>query len=374
MAELADMGTQPHDSAAEGAASDSSMRPRCVPLSAVLRDLAFNFLAPVGGDDNPLRRRLSSNGGGGHGGLISMANVNATDAYLIILLRLGRRGLFLEGLAPASYRPLLNSHRGPEDEDMHILFPVSDAPDEPEHEDEADDEAEAAAAPPAAPPAAPASGGPRTLRSSSLAARPAPTPAPAPSTTGRRASNAELAKKERRDLAIARGRAAATDSPCAMCKGAHEDAWHLIGECTHPGIAAVSRDMRASVMGILQSITGALLVKYRKPVPSNITAAVAACLTECRALRWERVEGRFILHRLLLALPFPASAAAPGHKAVLALGALFDVIALAPAKLRSTATVWMRWSTLWARALATARFAAYKAAAAEERRRVAVGT
>ena len=153
---------------------------------------------------------------------------------------------------------------------------------------------------------------------------------------------------------------AASDLPCVLCHGAHEDPWHLVCECAHPGVAAARATLRASAPTALCAIFNAIAAAHVGGPPDTVAARLAECAALCLSLDWDSLEGRFVLYRLVLALPFPASAAAADHAVVRALGALFDSVVLPPSRLRGVATAWLQWASRWAADLGTARCVAYE--------------
>jgi hypothetical protein len=104
-----------------------------------------------------------------------------------------------------------------------------------------------------------------------------------------------------------------------------------------------------------------------------LNALAEAARRAVAAMRWDTPEGKWLLLRLVMALPFPEQAAAPGHGAVAALGALFDACRVDPSRLATPARRWVRWAAKHSARLAKARLEAYSVRAVQDRLRRAQG-
>ena len=97
----------------------------------------------------------------------------------------------------------------------------------------------------------------------------------------------------------------------------------------------------------------------------EVQAAAASAISTVTAegIDWSTTDGKHVLYRMVLAVPFPAAAVTAASPAAgllpisLALGTLFDSIVVPKQKLRKPCNTWALrlWASLWARALAAAR-------------------
>ena len=149
-----------------------------------------------------------------------------------------------------------------------------------------------------------------------------------------------------------------TPNKCMLCNTDREDPWHLTNLC--PGSAEDSAlrsrraEARTSARHMLLELTGSIAAADR-----SLEALAEGARLAMAAMRWESPEGHWLLFRLVGVLPWPAAAAAPGHHAVAALGALFDACRLPKRALVPIARVWVSWSVKHSHALGKARVAAY---------------
>ena len=130
-----------------------------------------------------------------------------------------------------------------------------------------------------------------------------------------------------------------TPSTCAVCGNGREDPWHLINVC--PGSAVDDTALRArrgeartSARHMLLELTGCIAA-----ADPSLNALAEAARTAMARMTWSSDEGCWLLFRLVAVLPFPAAAAAPGHAAIAALGALFDVCRLDSRRLAPVAQI-----------------------------------
>jgi hypothetical protein len=146
--------------------------------------------------------------------------------------------------------------------------------------------------------------------------------------------------------------------PCNLCGGDTETPWHWANDC--PGVGAGSPltarrvEARTSAKLMLLELTGHLA-----DADNSLTDLAEAARRAVADLSWSTQEGRWLFLRLLMALPFPAAAAAPTHDAVRALGALFDATRLDSRFLHQPAATWVKWAAKHSARLGRARLHAY---------------
>ena len=149
-----------------------------------------------------------------------------------------------------------------------------------------------------------------------------------------------------------------TPATCMVCQVGSEDPWHLVNDC--PGSASDKRltdrrsEARVSARRMLLDLIGCIA-----DTDHSLTALAEAARSTMAAMRWDSQEGRWLLFRLMAVLPFPAAAAAPGHAAVAALGALFDACRFDSRRLAPVAQLWVTWAVKHSHALGKARVEAY---------------
>ena len=148
-----------------------------------------------------------------------------------------------------------------------------------------------------------------------------------------------------------------TPTTCTVCGNGREDPWHLINECLgsadDPTLATRRSEARTSARLMLLELTG----RIAEADPSLAELAETA-RRAMAAMAWTSDEGRWVLFRLMAVLPFTAAAAAPGHAAVAALGALFDACRLDGRRLAPVAQTWVKWAVQHSHSLGKARTAA----------------
>ena len=143
------------------------------------------------------------------------------------------------------------------------------------------------------------------------------------------------------------------------CGNGREDPWHLINVC--PGsaddTALTTRrgEAHTSARRMLLELTGRIA-----DADPSLNALAEAARAAMARMTWTSDEGCWLLFRLVAVLPFPAAAAAPGHAAIAALGALFDACRLDSRHLAPVAQIWVRWAVRHSHSLGKARTAAYR--------------
>jgi hypothetical protein len=172
-------------------------------------------------------------------------------------------------------------------------------------------------------------------------------------------SAAAAAKRARQSSAVAEwSRRANKDGPCRLCRGDHEDPYHVLLECTDPATVAQRALMVDSLNNFLVSLCRHALIAMSPHAADGITpddghAAinVAALLVAVAAMTmdWTSAEGRWVAYRLLACASWPARAAQATHPFGLAtaLGMLLDAVQAKPHHLRPLANAWFAWASGW---------------------------
>ena len=154
---------------------------------------------------------------------------------------------------------------------------------------------------------------------------------------------------------------------CRLCGVGTESVYHVACECRDARLAAVQQATAASMRRLLASAHGAAKGILRspsdpRPLAGAPDAAALACFLDGGGAA-DPDEGRILVYWPLLGVPWPASSAAPQHRAVRALGATFDALNVQPRELRGWAAAWLQQSESALRALGAAWQAAAVAAA-----------
>ena len=139
--------------------------------------------------------------------------------------------------------------------------------------------------------------------------------------------------------------------PCRHCHRGHEHPAHAFFECNAGRLPELREllfeNAPTTWERLLTKIETAIRTEYRNPDYSNSQhrAAVAAAYNDPSRY----TEAQWLTHRLLWALPWPASAIPSGLGAAAAhsLGSLFDSTTLSRHALRPLADSWISWSAKW---------------------------
>jgi len=379
---------------ASSLAHTSDVRPRPGPPalhSADLLQLGFTgiagLIAAVGTRKTitPLSCRPGS------GGVLALASriMPSRNLYSLGMLRQGRQAMFLYPLAPACRmvppRPTKAQPRrrqrsdsipslGTDTESTDSEVSVSDASsdlqlrvvtdsDSETGTDSSSDSGTDSTATTAAPtaPRAPPSAIQRTVSALPAPCRGPPRQRqPPPSAPTRRVTPPV------ESAALVAWRRASNDreATCTLCGGGPEDPLHVLSECTHPAVAAVRScvisplALARKIVWICEVALAASSTPGQSPGQQAASKAAAAQLvSELVAVfgvtsdgtlvegapppDWASAEMRTVLFRFLAVLPFPASAAAPGHGVVRLLGTVFDRVTAKAHKLRPVANAWV---------------------------------
>jgi hypothetical protein len=190
------------------------------------------------------------------------------------------------------------------------------------------------------------------------------------------------------------GRRRSVNTRCPVCFSASqvEDPWHVVHECESPHVVAARARVHDTAGAVLAAVLRGLVAAHDfvAPVPPGLLADVDAAVATLvlpevvevvevveveveivgdaapdppphpPLLDWASAQGRFILYRLLLLLPFPATAAGPGQAHVARLGRVFDAVQLPRRHLAHVIRPWVRWAAHHVRKLAAARQLAHK--------------
>jgi hypothetical protein len=138
--------------------------------------------------------------------------------------------------------------------------------------------------------------------------------------------------------------------------------FHLLCECTNVVILKTRGQLQAAAPLFIATLCESL-AKECGTDNEEVQAAAASAISTVTAegIDWSSTDGKHVLYRMVLAVPFPAAAITAASPAAgllpisLTLGTLFDSIVVPKQKLRKPCNTWALWASLWARALATAR-------------------
>jgi hypothetical protein len=196
------------------------------------------------------------------------------------------------------------------------------------------------------------------------------------------------------------GRRRNTEAHCPVCFSASEveDPWHVAHECTAAHVVSARLRIHATVGAMLAAVLRGLIVAHEHVsavhvgLLADVEAAVATLVPpvvvevveeiageaapipppHLPPLEWDSAEGQFILFRLLLMLPFPATAAGPGQTHVARLGRVFDQVRLPRRHLTRFIRPWVRWAAHHMSKLVAARKLAHKEKGAKNRAKAAL--
>jgi hypothetical protein len=157
------------------------------------------------------------------------------------------------------------------------------------------------------------------------------------------------------------------------CRGAREDTYHLITECTGRNLAEVRHhEVRAHVPALMEAVFGILSRAadgmHAPRLPEPELRALAQSMDRVRrtlrddgsGLLLNTTEGKWVLFRCVAALPWSAGDAGPGHNLARGIGAIFDAVTLPKSAVNRIADVWVAWSLAASNALIRERKEAYR--------------
>lgn len=168
-------------------------------------------------------------------------------------------------------------------------------------------------------------------------------------------------------------------SGCEHCRGATgqslpEDVWHLMFDCVRPRLIPIREQLLATATNFMQRLCRRLHndVKWYEssfesfephgPQLEPAFLAIQHALTQLTPdLEWNNDTGKWLIYRLLLGLPLPASASTATTTdssigaVAQALGIMFEKICLPSRFLKHVSNMCARWSNKWLMAIADVR-------------------
>jgi len=136
--------------------------------------------------------------------------------------------------------------------------------------------------------------------------------------------------------------------PCRLCGQGHEHPAHIFLECAAGRLPALRETLLIDALDrwtrLLARVEDAVLSEYRETVP-DAPAARAALTAAFNAD--DKTEARWLVHRLLWAIPWPADAVPENATAARILGVIFDQTILSRHASRPLADTWVSWAARW---------------------------
>ena len=117
---------------------------------------------------------------------------------------------------------------------------------------------------------------------------------------------------------IARG------SQCPLCKGPTADPFHIVCECPHPAVAAERARLCSSAVQYVPVLAGHIYSANPVPQSRDLDTAVNVA-RRAAPPDWRSPQGRSLLFRLVMVLPWPAASVVDGDPLATALGSLMDL-------------------------------------------------
>lgn len=138
--------------------------------------------------------------------------------------------------------------------------------------------------------------------------------------------------------------------PCPLClaNGIQDttlDPWHIFCECPTPALISRRAEVWSGLSAVIADIARLAAAAMYPGMPPAPSPAVTALLP---LSGMASTEARFLLHRFLVGMPWPAAVAphcAPGGLMVAALGALFDEVQAPNHRIRPIANLWISWAS-----------------------------
>ena len=138
--------------------------------------------------------------------------------------------------------------------------------------------------------------------------------------------------------------------PCRFCGSGHEHPAHAFFECEAGRLPSLRRalqdDAPRAWERLLGRIENTVLSEYGEPMPE---IQLAVLMLRGIYSNPTSMEARWLSHRLLWALPWPARAVPITAVAARALGAIFDLTVLSRHAARPLADSWISWASRWTR-------------------------
>ena len=136
--------------------------------------------------------------------------------------------------------------------------------------------------------------------------------------------------------------------PCRLCGQGHEHPAHIFLECAAGRLPALRETLLIDALDrwtrLLARVEDAVLSEHRETVP-DAPAARAALTAAFNAD--DKTEARWLVHRLLWAIPWPADAVPENATAARILGVIFDQTILSRHASRPLADTWVSWAARW---------------------------
>jgi hypothetical protein len=140
-------------------------------------------------------------------------------------------------------------------------------------------------------------------------------------------------------------RAVARGALCPLCATGIADPRHILCDCTHPAVAAARATARHKATTYLPTL--ASHIYYATPHPSwEVKDAYRDLLALPPRPDWDSPSGKTLLHRLVLALPWPeACVDDPAAAHARLLGRLMDLTIVRNSRLHPIANSWVAWGS-----------------------------
>ena len=135
---------------------------------------------------------------------------------------------------------------------------------------------------------------------------------------------------------IARG------SQCPLCKGPTADPFHIVCECPHPAVAAERARLCSSAAQYIPVLASHIYSANPAPQSRDLDTAVIGA-RRAAPPDWRSPQGRSLLFRLVMVLPWPAASVVDGDPLATALGSLMDLTVVRNNRLHPIADSWVSW-------------------------------
>ena len=136
--------------------------------------------------------------------------------------------------------------------------------------------------------------------------------------------------------------------PCRLCQRGHEHPAHIFLECTAGRLPELRVQLLADAPvawgRLLSRVEEAVLQEYSDSIPEMPEVRLAL---ETAFAAADSREAHWLTHRLLWAMPWPASAVPADAAAARAIGGIFDQTVLSRHASRPLADTWIAWASKW---------------------------
>ena len=140
----------------------------------------------------------------------------------------------------------------------------------------------------------------------------------------------------------------AAAQPCRLCGQGHEHPAHIFLECAAGRLPALRESLLIDALDrwnrLLSKVEDAVLSEHHETVPD---APVARAALSRAFSADDKTEARWLVHRLLWAIPWPAEAVPENATAAKILGVIFDQTILSRHASRPLADTWVSWAARW---------------------------